>query len=77
MPVLIIIFVSFTNFSSFCNYGCYDPDDKDSSGPTRNPGIGHVWAREVDEEMKRIDSLKPKKAAKGKKRKAPSKASAS
>ncbi len=46
-----------------------DSDNKDS--------IGREWAREVDEEMKRIDSLKPKKAAKGKKRKAPSKASAS
>ncbi|KAL7458823.1 hypothetical protein ACHAWC_010501 [Mediolabrus comicus] len=51
----------------------YDSDD-DSDDKT---SIGREWAREVDEEMKRIDSLKPKKAAKGRKRKAPSKASAS
>mmetsp|Transcript_4969 Transcript_4969/g.8146 ORF Transcript_4969/g.8146 Transcript_4969/m.8146 type:complete len:870 (+) Transcript_4969:176-2785(+) len=59
------------------HYACYDSDDKDSNGPSHMNDIGHVWAREVDEEMKRIDSLKPKKAAKGKKRKAPSKGKAS
>ena len=52
-----------------CHFTYHDSDDVD--------GIGHEWEREVDEEMKRIDSLKPKKAAKGTKRKAPSKASAS
>jgi hypothetical protein len=44
----------------------------------RHPGIGEVWTREVDEEMKRMDSLqKEKKPSQGKKRKAPSKISAS
>ena len=49
---------------------CYESDD--TNGPDPNPGVGYAWTAEVNEEMKRIDSLKPKKTAKGKKRKAPS-----
>lgn len=54
---------------------CHESDDVDGNGPDPNPG--YVWTDEVDEEMKRIDSLKPKKTAKGKKRKAPTTTSTS
>mmetsp|Transcript_16880 Transcript_16880/g.28584 ORF Transcript_16880/g.28584 Transcript_16880/m.28584 type:complete len:859 (+) Transcript_16880:49-2625(+) len=54
----------------------YDSDASNCNGASQD-SIGKVWTREVDDETKRIESLQPKKTAKGKKRKAPSKASAS
>ena len=62
-----------SSLGSSGGYYTYSDEIDGDEPPGPKPGIGHVWASEVDEEMKRIDSLEPKKTTKGKKRKAPSK----
>ena len=57
----------------FCNY-----DSDDSMPSSREKSIGQVWTDQVDQEMRRIESMEPKKKKKsnGRKRKAPLSAAA-
>ena len=50
----------------------YHSYDEDKTDDTKELCLGLLWERDVDEEDKRIESLHPKKKAKGKKRKADS-----